>query len=215
MAIASKNVESVKTLLSLIFERNEMTFNAVLPLFARSVDTFELLEPYAEAGLQALLDEIAEKEATLAKLDQQLEENQKVIRTLSSDYYVMNPKCKCRGCNLQLSTPCKHFMCGDAYDIRCLGAETQVCTVCKSTHMKNAADKLEVIHNTKVHADVLAQLEAADDPLESLNIALRAGYFWGDVEQGGEDEINSFVARIKEPPVEMPEQAAGIEQFSI
>ena len=123
----------------------------------------------------------------------------------------MNPKCRCRGCNLQLSAPCRHFFCGDAYDLRCLGDETQVCSICKDTHLQNAQRKLDVITKTKQEVDVLALLEAADDPVEALNVALQAGHFWPEVEQGGEDEINSFISRIKDPPVELPDQATGIE----
>lgn len=211
LAILSKNKDSIRRLLALIFEKKVMPLNSVLPLFARSIDTFELLQSYAEAGLQQLMEEIAEREATLAKLDQQLEESEKVVRSLSTEYYTMNPKCRCRGCNLQLSAPCRHFFCGDAFDLRCLGDETQVCSICKDSHIQNAQRKLDVIAKTKQEVDVLAQLEEADDPLEALNIALQAGHFWPEVEQGGEDEINSFISRIKDPPIEMPEQAAGIE----
>jgi hypothetical protein len=196
-AIAVKDLHVIKELVDRVLEGGIMSFNSVLPLLSKTTFcVFGSIQAFAITGLEKLASEVQEREEQLARLDAELEKNERSIDQMANDYFSVKPGV-CHLCGLKLDAPCRYFRCGHSYHIRCLGDEVQACRECRNSHLKQAETKRDAILAAQEEPDLQPKLDEADDALETL-LKLMCGSYFSGSEQGGDDDVFSMISRLSE-----------------
>jgi tetratricopeptide (TPR) repeat protein len=108
-AIAAKDMAAIRALVDRVLDRRIMTFNNVLPLLSKTTFCiFEIIQPFAIAGLEQLAEQVREREERLARLDAEIEKNERMIDQMTEEYFAVKPGL-CHLCGLKLDAPCRYF----------------------------------------------------------------------------------------------------------
>jgi hypothetical protein len=192
---ASKTV--VGTMLETILKKKVMTIPSLLPFFSRStICTFDLFTEYVLDSLKSLDADIRAREEELKRADEELARATNTGPALGADLIYVKAK-TCWYCKGRISLPCRYFLCGHSYHMKCLLGEGAACPECKDKHSECAARKLKMIEEAQAQPDILRVLAGADDPGAAFQKVLSGGHFWPETELESQKEINDFRARLE------------------
>jgi hypothetical protein len=196
LAIAAKDVETTRQLVSIVLDRDLLSFNSIMPLLAKtSFCDYSMVQSFAIRALGKLSAEVRAREQTLEQADAELERNNATIEQLGHDYFAIKPGLCC-GCSVRLDAPARHFRCGHSFHVRCLGSAPKTCPTCRDVHMQSAQAKREAIIAARGMEDVERELANAEDPLGELTKLMGGAHFMPGVDQGGEEGCDRVIAIV-------------------
>jgi hypothetical protein len=183
-------------LLERILGRKVMTITSILPFFSRStICTFDLLCDDVLEELKALDAAVRLREEELKQCDEELAKMKSGDVVLGADLVCVKAKV-CWLCKAKISQPCRYFMCGHVYHMKCLVGDGDVCPDCREKHGECAARKQKMIEEVRAEPDVLRVLVGVEDVDEGFQRVLGGGYFWPEAEIESQQEIKEFRARL-------------------
>ena len=206
-AIKRNNGPTIKDIVRKIHIKKLFPLNSLLkPKTSLSEFTLGVFSEYIQEDFASMQKEIEEKSRELAELDANIQKDQKLVHQLRTQYFIAKPV-TCANCKLPIDRPSYHFLCGHAYHKHCLEGGAEVCKICKQGHLSSTQAKINKLEKVKNENDILQKLRQSDNPQETLNSLLEDGFFFPEVEFGGENipyELSSRLQALPQNSVQFP-----------